>query len=112
MNGVLGLQLAAGLVLAVSFAGLIETVRGRGLRQAIEKGGVDPNADAGSLTEKQDRSVRRAVRRSVMLFVVCLAGLVLSIGYLSFTVPIFAGGWIALCLVALAWPRLGHVSQS
>lgn len=106
MSAVVGLQIAAGLALAVSFAGLIDTVRGGGLRHALEKGGVDPNADPDSMTEKQRAVVRRVDRRSMVQFVGCIAGLVLSIGYLSFTVPIFAVGWIAFCLVALAWPRM------
>lgn len=106
MNAVLGLQIAAGLVLAVSFAGLLDLVRGGGLTQALEKSGVDPNADPDSLTEKQRRVVRRADRRSNIWFVGCFAGLVVSIGYLAFTVPTFALGWIGFCFVALAAPRL------
>lgn len=103
---VVGLQIAAGLALAVSFAGLIDTVRGGGLRHALEKGGVDPNADPDSLTKEQRSIVRRLDRRSMVRFGGCIVGLVLSIGYLSFTVPIFAVGWIAFCLAALAWPRM------
>jgi hypothetical protein len=44
-DGEFALQVVAGFVLAVSFAGVCETLRGTGFVEDLEKRGVDPYAD-------------------------------------------------------------------
>ena len=100
MSGEFPLQVVAGLVLAVSFAGLIETVRGTGFVEDLENGGIDRYADLESLTEEQQAVVRRARRRGNLWFYPCLVGTVVSVGYLCWSSPIIAVGWIVFCLVS------------